>query len=83
MRAKFEHNPIMYLSFMEVCKKKKNKKKKVKKMSDLLKDYISGMSGTIYSLSGMCSLPICQHPHSKFYHAPTRVQTTHYSNHVS
>ena len=42
------------------------KKKKTKKMSDFLKAYISGTAGAIYFTSGMCSLPICWHLHSKF-----------------
>jgi len=36
------------------------------KMSDFLKAYISGMAGTIYFGSGMCSLQICQHLYSKY-----------------
>ena len=35
-------------------------------MSDFLKAYISGTAGAIYFTSGMCSLPICWHLHSKF-----------------
>jgi len=35
-------------------------------MSNFLKAYISGTADTIYFRPGMCSLPICQHLHSKF-----------------
>ena len=69
MSAKFEGNPIMCLRFMEVwkflqvCKKEG---KETKKMSNFLKAYISGMTGAIHFRSGMRSLPICRHLHSKF-----------------
>ena len=74
MHAEFEGNPITRLHFMavflQVCekkqKKKKKKKNKLKKMNNFLKAYISGTAGAIYFRSGMCSLPICQHLHSKF-----------------
>ena len=45
-----------YGSFLQVCEK----------MSNFLKVYISGMAGTIYFRSGMCSLPIYWHLHSEF-----------------
>ena len=62
MHAKFEGNLITRLHFMAVfCKcVKRRKENKIKKMSDFLKAYISGMADMIYFKSGMCSLPICQ-----------------------
>ena len=65
MCAKFSGNPISRLCFMAVSEKKK-KEEKMKKMSDFLKAYISGMAGAIYFRSGMYSLPICQCLHSEF-----------------
>ena len=48
------------------CAKRKTEKTKTKKMSDFLKAYNSGTAGVIYFRSGMYSLMIYQHLHSKF-----------------
>jgi len=64
--AIFEGNPITHLRFMAVFWKFAKRRKKMKKMRDFLKAYISGTAGAICFRSGMRSLPICQHLHSKF-----------------
>ena len=58
-----------YGSFLQVCKTKKKKKKKkenLKKTSNFLKAYISGMTGVIYLRSGVYFLLICWRLDSEF-----------------
>ena len=64
--VKFEGNLITCLHFMAVFLQVCKKQKKAKKMSNLLKAYISGTADAIYFRSGMCSLLIRQHLHSEF-----------------
>ena len=66
MHAKFEGNSITYSRFMAVFCICAKRRKRRKKMSDFLKDYISGTADAIYFRYGICSLPICRHLHSKF-----------------
>ena len=48
------------------------KEEKIRKINDFLKAQISELAGTIYFRSGMCSLLICWHLHSKFGLAQTK-----------